>query len=977
MHDRPTAPLRPSWRALILGTPLLALANTAQAVEPGLVAEEPLVDPLQLPVLLLGVVLGLMVYKLFLFVSLRDRFYLYFALGVVMPHALFQLTLTQQGDTLSWAGSAAWAHTGLAATTALIAACFLAFTISFLRIQERMPGVHRWLLGIAMAALAWVLLSPFVGYPFNTQLSLILAFVAAAGGAWSGGVLFSRGDRSARFYTIGSAMLAILMATMAAYALGWELSWVFRTPMLPIGSTTVVVLLSLCLTDRFAEARREDALVRQRLEERDQEARKAQEEMISNLKALDELKDQFLANTSHELRTPLHGIIGLADSLLAGAAGALPERAEQSLAMIVRSGQRLTHLVNGILDFSRMNHGQVVLDLQAVDLRSEVEAVLALSRPLADRRGIELRDLVPEDLPCVRADENRLQQVLLNLVGNAIKFTTAGAVTIEAEQRDAWLAISVIDTGVGIRQEEADRIFGYFEQALRGRNQAQEGAGLGLAITRRLVELHGGEISLESTVGEGSRFTFTLPVTLERPSALPGESLIDQERARDFELSSDDGSVPVLNDTRTPAGGEWRVLAVDDNAINLAVIQNHLAAHGISVTTASSGQAALARIEREPSFDLVLLDVMMPEMTGYELTERIRREHSASELPVVLITARTQVSDLVKGFDAGANDYLTKPFSRSELLARIRTHIELSRTNKSYARFVPREFLRLLGKDRIEDVVRGDQVQRNMSVLFADIRGFTTISENMSPRENFNFINSYLGRMGPIIRESGGFIDKYMGDGMMAIFPDDGADALRAAIGMNRELHRYNGHRANCGYRAIGLGIGIHYGSIMLGTVGEQERMDGTVISSDVNLASRLEGLTKHFRVPVITSGDVLDLLKDEQGLAFRHLGRVLLKGKHRAVDAYDVFEGEQLERRSRKLATKALFEQGVAQFADGELGRAERSFRSVRASDPDDFAARFYEQRCATMQQFGPPSGFDGTLDVTGPSSVKGPEGS
>jgi signal transduction histidine kinase/class 3 adenylate cyclase len=936
-------------------------------------AHQSLALPAYLPVLLLGVVLGLMVYNLFLYISLRDRFYLNFSLGVVMPHALFQLVVTQQGLVEGLGGGAAWAHTGLAAITAVLAVCFIAFTLGFLQLAERLPRLHQWMQGTAMAALAWAVLTPFVGYPFNAQLSMILGLVAASGATFAGGLLYSRGDRTARFFTAGAAMLALVMLTLAVHLLGWDIRWVFATPLLSLGSTGVVVLLSLCLTDRFAVARLQDSGVREQLILREEEARKAQEEMISNLKALDELKDQFLANTSHELRTPLHGIIGLADSLLAGAAGALPERAEQSLGMIVRSGQRLTHLVNGILDFSRMNHGQVKLDLQAVDLRSEVEAVLALSRPLADSRSVKLRDLVPEDLPAVRADENRLQQILLNLVGNAIKFTPAGSVTIEAARDGDWLAVSVLDTGIGIRQEEADRIFGYFEQALRGRDSAQEGAGLGLAITRRLVELHGGEISLESRVGQGSRFTFTLPITSERPSALPGERSLHEGRMVDLESPSESESIPLLVDTRTPVGGEWRVLAVDDNAINLAVIQNHLAAHGIAVTTASSGQAALARIEREKTFDLVLLDVMMPEMTGYELTERIRREHSASELPVVLITARTQVADLVKGFEAGANDYLTKPFSRSELLARIRTHIELSRTNKAYARFVPREFLRLLGKDRIEDVIRGDQVQRDMSVLFADIRGFTTISENMSPRENFNFINSYLGRMGPIIRENSGFIDKYMGDGMMAIFPDNGADALRAAVGMNRELYRYNGHRAKCGYAPIGLGIGIHFGSIMLGTVGEQERMDGTVISSDVNLASRLESLTKQFRVPVIASGDVLDLLKDGHGMAARRLGRVLLKGKHRAVDAYDVFEGELMERRARKLATRDLFEQGVAQFSAGELARAERSFRTVRARDPEDHAARFYEDRCSHLLQFGTPDGWDGTLDVTGGHPVSG----
>ncbi|MFH1463265.1 MAG: ATP-binding protein [Pseudomonadota bacterium] len=964
----------PRLRRALTGTLALLAVAAAPAVA-GQLEEPAVASPDQLPGLMLGVVLGVMVYNIFLYLSLKDRHYLNFSLGVVLPHALFQLISTQQGVVAHWPGSTAWVHTGLAASACLLAVGFVAFTLSFLDLQERLRRTAHLLQGVAAAALIWTLVTPFVAYPFNAQVALVLGLLGAAGGAVAAGISWSRGDRSARFFTVGAALLAVVMALLAVRLLGWEAAWLLHVPLLALGSAVVVVLLSLSLADRFADARIRDAQVRQQLLEQERLARHAQEEMIENLKALDGLKDQFLANTSHELRTPLHGIIGLADALLAGAAGPMPELARHNLGMIVRSGQRLTHLVNGILDFSSMDHGQVVLEPQALDLEAEVESVLALSRPLADRRGIRLRSELPADLPAVRADENRLQQILLNLVGNAIKFTPKGCVSVTATGAGDMLEISVTDTGIGIRPEECERIFGYFERATQS-NTPQEGTGLGLAITRRLVELHGGRIWVESTVGLGSRFAFTLPVTAERaarattplspPTALSVLPTLDEE-----ECSSDlEGMVPRLT-----SGRPWRVLAVDDNAVNLTLIQHQLAAHGIAVTAVDSARGALARLEQDRGFDLVLLDVMMPELTGYEVCERIRKSYSASELPVVLVTARTQVADLVRGFEAGANDYLTKPFTRAELLARIRTHIELARTNKAYARFVPREFLRLLGKERIEDVEQGDQVQRHMAVLFADIRGFTSLSEELTPRENFNFINSFLSRMGPIIRKHGGFIDKFMGDGLMAIFPGDGADALRAAVGMNDELHRYNGHRANCGYRPIRIGIGVHYGSIMLGTVGEQERMDGTVISSAVNLAARLEDLTKHFRVPVIVSGDILDLLGEGQDPARRHLGRVLLKGKHQAVDVYDVFEGEQLERRSLKVATRPRFEEGVRQYAAGEPEAAARAFRAVLARDPEDQAAAYYVERCVTLAAIGLPESWDGSLVLPGaiPSGTRG----
>ena len=223
-----------------------------------------------------------------------------------------------------------------------------------------------------------------------------------------------------------------------------------------------------------------------------------------------------------------------------------------------------------------------------------------------------------------------------------------------------------------------------------------------------------------------------------------------------------------------------------------------------------------------------------------------------------MLTAKDRVSDLVEGLGVGANDYLTKPVSKNELLARIKTHIELSKINIAYGRFVPREFLRFLERESIVDVRLGDQVLKEMSILFADIRSFTTLSEGMSPEENFNFLNSYLSRVGPVIRNRRGFIDKYIGDAVMALFPESADDALQAAIAIQKEVAIYNRYRQKSGYRAIAIGIGLHRGSLMLGTIGEEQRMESTVISDAVNLASRLEELTKVYGVSILISGAML-----------------------------------------------------------------------------------------------------------------------
>ena len=225
-----------------------------------------------------------------------------------------------------------------------------------------------------------------------------------------------------------------------------------------------------------------------------------------------------------------------------------------------------------------------------------------------------------------------------------------------------------------------------------------------------------------------------------------------------------------------------RILVVDDVPANVKLLEARLSAEYFDVTVAYSGTEALGLCERA-ACDIVLLDVMMPKLSGFDVCQRIRERYSPAELPVILLTAKNRVSDLVSGFEAGANDYLTKPFASDEPMARVSVHLELAKINDSYARFVPRQFLEQLGKDRITDVALGDQVQREMTVLFSDIRNFTRMSESMTPAETFKFINQYLGAMEPAISGNNGVIDKYIGDAVMALFPSRADDAVHGAFG--------------------------------------------------------------------------------------------------------------------------------------------------------------------------------------------------
>jgi signal transduction histidine kinase/CheY-like chemotaxis protein len=415
---------------------------------------------------------------------------------------------------------------------------------------------------------------------------------------------------------------------------------------------------------------------------RSQRKKFLRERIISDrLREVDRLKDEFLANTSHELRTPLFGITGLAESLAHGAAGELPPVAKESLAMITASGKRLSALVDDILDFEKLRRQGLELTLQPVDLRALVEVVLTMSRPLVGGKALELRNAVPADLPPADADENRLQQILYNLVGNAIKFTEAGHIEISAEAVDGAILVRISDTGIGISPEAQERIFRAFEQADGSTERQYGGTGLGLAVARELVELHGGNLTVQSRSGEGSTFSFHLriaelsviewmaserPLTAS-PPALSASTAGPEEEARE--------------DT-APAGGELtrgaHILVVDDEPVNLQVVSNFLRVAGFRLTLASNGAETLRLLEKDPTaIDLILLDVMMPGLSGFEVCRKIRKTHPLETLPILFLSATNRLEDRVAGLEEGGNDYLAKPIDRSELLARVVTHLKL------------------------------------------------------------------------------------------------------------------------------------------------------------------------------------------------------------------------------------------------------------------------------------------------------------
>ena len=344
-----------------------------------------------------------------------------------------------------------------------------------------------------------------------------------------------------------------------------------------------------------------------------------------------------------------------------------------------------------------------------------------------------------------------------------------------------------------------------------------------------------------------------------------------------------------------------------------------------------------------------------------------------------MVTALSGFANRLRALQAGAVDLLSKPVEPAELRAKVaslahlkayddemkRRQAELSdslagsegllrATLDTYARFVPQEFLRAMGKTRIVDVKLGDHVKLDYSILFSDIRSFTRLSEKMSPEENFAFLNSYLRRMNPFIWENGGFIDKYIGDAIMALFPTGAGSALSAAVAMLSYLPVYNQHRAGFGYEPIGVGIGVHSGTVMLGVIGHERFMQGTVISDSVNLASRLQELTKAYGVSLVASNHALFDLEDPNRFDFRFLDKVGIRGKKEAVSVYEVFDADDPTVREMKKSTREEFEKGVYDFHAGRMVEALSRFESVGRKAPDDAPVEIYRQRCARAIKFG-----------------------
>ena len=426
-------------------------------------------------------------------------------------------------------------------------------------------------------------------------------------------------------------------------------------------------------------------------------AYEAEKKRAEALAEIDRAKTAFFSNVSHEFRTPLTLMLGPLQDLLARSQTHLTPTAKEQLELANRNGARLLRLVNTLLDFSRIEAGRVQAVYQATDLASFTSELASVFRSATEKAGLRLVVNCPSLGEPVYVDRDMWEKVVLNLISNAFKFTFDGEIVVSLDRVGNFAELRVQDCGVGIPPEEIPRLFERFHRVLNTRSRTHEGTGIGLALVQELVKLHGGFIRVESTLGKGSTFVVSIPFGQSHlaSSQLGGSRSLNSTAvgAKPFveealrwlpddsndvdELAPDHELLPVPCPPASEAGSRPRILVADDNADMRQYVARLLAEH-YEVETVPDGEAAL-QVARERPPNLILSDVMMPVMDGFELLKAIRGDESTQRIPVVLLSARAGEESRVEGMDAGADDYLIKPFSARELLARIAARLEIVR----------------------------------------------------------------------------------------------------------------------------------------------------------------------------------------------------------------------------------------------------------------------------------------------------------
>ena len=619
-------------------------------------------------------------------------------------------------------------------------------------------------------------------------------------------------------------------------------------------------------------------------------------QQAERLLELDKQKTEFFQNISHEFRTPLTLMLGPLESAVESHQGL---SYDQSI-IALRNCRRLLRLVNQLLDLQRLDAGRMQPRFRPCDLVAFVTQVVDSFRPYCEKKGLRLQTQMDESCR-VYLDPEKFDKVLYNLLSNAMKFTPqGGTITIRVQQAGDHCLVQVEDTGIGMTKEEIPHLFERFRQAERSASRSYEGSGLGLALAKELVELHNGDISVESTYGKGSTFTIwlhtgTAHLPIDRVLEITTEA--NGRRASvelaDLELMEVEDTEIVSFDSAPTTDTQHSILVVDDNPDLRGYVLEILRHHGYKVHTARNGAEGLI-VAKETTPNLILTDLMMPLVSGIEMIQTIRSDDTLKGTPIILLTAKVDEETRIEGTEHGADAYLAKPFNDRELLAEVRNLLALKEnerqvqslnnylTQSVLRRFLPPALVeRAAEKELVLDL---HPEPRLVTILFSDIVGFTQLSNNLRSRRVAELLNEYLAAMTKAVFDNGGTVDKFVGDAVLALFgaPEELTpnEQVRRAINTARAMHqelaklnerwREQGLFDNDGRKGIQFRCGIHQGTAVVGMFGSAERSDYTAIGPCVNIAARLQEAA----IPdtILVSAAVADYLQEDEIIKYTPL---------------------------------------------------------------------------------------------------------
>lgn len=620
-------------------------------------------------------------------------------------------------------------------------------------------------------------------------------------------------------------------------------------------------------------------------------------QQAERLLELDKQKTEFFQNISHEFRTPITLIQGPLESAVAAGEGLSYSQS----AIALRNSRRLLRLVNQLLDLQRLNAGRMQPSFHPCDLAEFVTQIVESFRPYCEKKRLYLVTQLDECSP-VYLDMEKFDKVVYNLLSNAMKFTPeGGTISVRLKSERDRCILQVQDTGIGIVKEQIPHLFERFRQAEGSANRSYEGSGLGLALVKELVELHGGQVTVESVYGQGTTFSLWLVTgnahlpaqqVLETPTEL-NTSRASVELA-DLELVSTTDNIEDITINSSPSidtqdstlKTQHSILVVDDNPDLRTYVSEIFRRNGYHVRTARNGYEGHS-IAKEIIPSLIVTDLMMPLVSGLEMIQMIRQEEKLKGIPIILLTAKADEETRIEGTEHGADAYLAKPFNDRELLAEVRNLLALKENERRIVElntYLTESVLkRFLPAVLVQKAATGDLTldlrpePRLITVLFSDIVGFTQLSNTLRSRRVAELLNEYLEAMTKVVFGNGGTVDKFMGDAILALYgaPEELTpnEQVRRAINTARAMHRslaelnqrwrnqgvFDGDRLT----SVQFRCGIHQGTAVVGMFGSAQRADYTAIGPSVNIAARLQAAA----VPgtILVSAAVADYLQEEE----------------------------------------------------------------------------------------------------------------